>query len=340
MNKLTGILMLLLWLNSIVYSQDEFDEESFIKQMSWGMDYKITLQLKNDSVYVYDIKSLHHSDASFGIASDRFTYYPVTMSDDFIKKLKLRGVELGIDTSTNKDTLAMLQPSDKTLWSSIHNTIGGGWIHFVNTLLYAIEKNNLNIHSAMMKRPESKWKPKPMTESYRRTRKWKYYVPVTMKEAKKEYKIRKERNELGDIKYIPEKFTELFLNTSEAEYKRMLKRGDRRTIARIELVKLLLGSNYLGKTQINFIKFQVLKSFMQYSSATLPSVIIFDNFNAAVALTLNEKGYHIEKIIYKDEDRVGQDDIDIRNRTIESLIRNINQINQEFFRDKLMKYYN
>jgi hypothetical protein len=339
MNKFSISLSILFILCFNHLTAQDYFTESFVKEMSWGMDYKIELTLENDSVYIYDIKNLHHTDAQQNSTFNNFTYYPVNMSEDFISKLKNRGVEHGFDT-TSKDSIQQVTlQSDKTLWSALHGYIGGGWVHFVNTLLYSLEYGFINTRTPLMKRPESNWKPKPMTESYKRTKNWEYYIPTTQKDAIKEYKIRKERNELGDLQHLPEKFIELFLNTSDKDYAKLQKLGRKRELARIDMIRLLLGANYLGQAQINYIKHMVLKGINQYSANKLPSVIIFDNFNAAVAMSLNEQGYKIEKIVFKDEDRITQDDIDIRTRTIESLIKTINGVNMEIFRERLSRYY-
>ena len=333
-------IILLLNLNVFFIIAQE-DRESEIKQMNWRADYSIELTLRNDSIYVYDVQNLHHTSASDKSQINGFTYYPVGLSEEFIDKLKKKGVELGMDTTTI-DSMQQIKevPQDKTLWSALHSYIGGGWVHFVNTLLYTMENGYVNIRSPLMQRPESNWKPKPMTESYRRTKKWKYYAPVSQKRAIKEYKIRKDEGELGNLELLPDKFIELFLNTSDREYKQMIKNNDRYKVARIDLVKLLLGANYLGSPQIKYIKHMVLKAVMQYSKNRLPSVIIFDNYNAAVALTLEQTGYNIERIIFADEDRASESILDLRRKMITEIIHNINEINKEIFRERLQQYYN
>jgi hypothetical protein len=72
----------------------------------------------------------------------------------------------------------------------------------------------------------------------------------------------------------------------------------------------------------------------------LPSVIIFDNFDAAVAMTLDEKGYHIQEIIFKDSQKVSESQLDIRRNAIADIVAKINKINQEMFQKKLGNYYN
>ena len=312
-----------------------------IKEMDWGMDLQVELTLQNDSVYIYDIANLHHTDASLNSDPNDFTYYPVNLSDEFIEKIKTKGVELGIDTTENDSTqkLTAKDPSNKTLWSAIHGYIGGNWIHFVNTLLYTIESGSLDLESAMMKRPETKWKPDNPSDAYERTKKWDYYTPVTRKEARKEYKIRKENRDLGNLKHLPEEYINLALDTRDREYEKM-KFYDRRKAAKIDLVKLLLGANYLGEPQIFYIRSMVLKSVVNYSKKQLPAVIIFDNFNAAVAMSLNSKGYYIEKIVFSDADIVEENQLKMRRNTIREIVSNINEVNKEMFRQKLKSYYN
>jgi hypothetical protein len=311
-----------------------------IKEMNWGMDLQIELTLQNDSVYIYDIANLHHTDASKNSNFDDFTYYPVSLSEEFVEKIKTKGVELGIDTSY-KDSIVKLQavePGTKALWSAIHGYIGGNWIHFVNTLLYSIESGSLDLTGPMMQRPDTKWKPENPSEAYKRTKKWDYYIPVKHKEAVNEYYAKKENNELGNLEYLSDEYIELMLETKDKQYEKM-KYYDRRNAAKIDLVKLLLGANYLGETQIFYIRSMVLKSVVNYSKQQLPAVIIFDNFNAAVAMSLNSKGYYIEKIVFSDSDIVTKDDLVSREKMIREIVYNINEVNKEMFREKLQKYY-
>ncbi len=333
----TGIFFL--FLLTTANAQNE-NRESLIKQMDWKADYSIELTLKNDSIYIYDVENLHHTNANNNTQFNNFTYYPVRMSESFINKLKKRGVELGIDT-TKEDSAQKIKemPEDKTLWSALHSYIGGGFVHFVNTLLYSIESGYTNIRSPWMQRPETKWKPDNPSDAYERTKRWDYYAPVNQRRAIREYKERKKNNNLGDLKYLPDQFVELFLNTNNREYKKMLENNEKRKIARIDLIKLLLGANYLGKRQIKDIKQGVLKAVMKYSKHRLPSVIIFDNYQAAVALSLDETGYHIEKIQFADADKASLYTLEIRKKTIKGIIDNINDVNKELFQERLKNYY-
>ncbi len=332
-----------LFFSQIIYAQSNVEfAQPLIRNMSWGMDLQIELTMENDSVYVYDVETLQRTQANRETRFRNFTYYQTTFSEDFVGRLKEKGVEYGIDTtlqdSIPSDSVLQMETKHNTLWSGIHGYIGGGWVHFVNTLLYSIESGHLDLRSPLMKRPETRWKPKPRTKSYKRTRRWDYYTPVTQREAKKEYKRKKENDELGNLAYLPEEQINLFLNTSQREYERM-RYYDRRSAARIDLVKLLLGANYLGQLQINYIRSVVLRSVVKYAQQQLPSVIIFDNFNAAVAMSLDTDGYNIEKIVFSDEGYVTEYDKEMREKAITKIVDNINEVNKEIFQEQLSKHY-
>jgi hypothetical protein len=198
----------------------------------------------------------------------------------------------------------------------------------------------LDITAPLMKRPESKWKPSPMTESYKRTKKWEYYVPVDQKLANKEYKIKKSKSDLGHLNDVPSEFIDLFLKTSQSEYEQMKQMPRNRKKAQIDLVKILVGANYLGETQIKYIKSMVLKSMVDYAEDQLPSVIIFDNFNAAVAMSLNETGYQVDKIVFVDERFISIETRLNRVSQINTIVSQINEVNKEVFQQKLKSYYN
>jgi hypothetical protein len=306
-----------------------------IRSMEWGSNLKINLKLSNDSSYILDVNQLHHNDKKFGEEFRNYTYYPARLSKPFVNQLK----EIKID-SIQAYHDSVQQQSDKTLWSALHYTIGGGWAHFMNTILYALEKDYLRLTAPLMQRPETNWKPKPMTESYKRTKKWDYYAPVNQRHAHKEYKTKKQNNELGGLKELPESFIKLFLETNNWEYKRMKKKEEKKKLAKIDLVKLLLAANYLGKAQIEYIKTMVMKAINDYSKHELPSVIIFDNFNAAVAMSLNEQGYQIDKIVFSDAKEMTDHERKERKRKINAIVNNINQVNNSIFQKRLKKYYN
>ncbi|MFP4024414.1 MAG: hypothetical protein ACLFVR_07790 [Thiohalospira sp.] len=310
-------------------------ESSFaqnIQQMRWDKDFSIHITLANDSNYIMNLEELHHTDIS-GQQSESFTYLPTRLDNEFVQRLKGKK----IDTA---NLIYEKNEPDKTLWSALHHSLGGGWVHFVNCLLYSIESGYLDIMAPLMKRPESKWKPKPMTESYKRTKKWEYYVPVNQKYAIKEYKKKKSENNLGDLKDVPEDFIQLFLNTKNSEYEAMRKNHLKKEQAKIDLIKIMLGANYLGETQIKYIKSMVLKAMAHYAEDKLPSVIIFDNYNAAVAMSLNEKGYQINKIVFADEKFISMETRLERVEKIETIVNQINEVNKEVLEQKLKSYYN
>lgn len=325
MKKLLVIFIFLIVKIQIAISQN-------IEKMQWDKDFQIHITLANDSNFILDIKELHHTNVS-DEQSSSFTYLPTRLDNDFVQKLK----QTEVDTSTvDKDTCS---ESNKTLWSALHSSIGGGWVHFVNCLLYSLETGYLDIKAPLMKRPESNWKPKPMTESYKRTKKWEYYVPVSQKLAIKEYKIKKSNNTLGHLNDVPKEFIELFLRTSHSEYEEMKLLPRNKKKAQIDMVKILVGANYLGETQIKYIKSMVLKAFAKYADDQLPSVIIFDNFNAAVAMSLNETGYQVDKIVFIDERFISIETRLERVNQINSIIAQINEVNKEVFQQKLKSYY-
>jgi len=301
--------------------------------MQWDNDFQIHISLANDSNYMLDIKELHHTNVEEN-SSTSFTYIPTRLENDFVQRLKQ--TEVDTSSTTNEETVE----SNKTLWSALHTSLDGGWVHFVNCLLYSLETGYLDITSPLMKRPESDWKPSPMTETYKRTRKWEYYVPVNQKLAIKEYKIKKSNNNLAHLNDVPEEFINLLLSTSQKQYNQLKQIHKSRAKARIDLVKILVGANYLGETQIKYIKSMVLKAMVDYAEDQLPSVIIFDNFNAAVAMSLNENGYQVDKIVFADERFISIDTRMMRINQINKIVAQINTVNKEVFQQKLKSIYN
>lgn len=303
-----------------------------IESMQWDKDFQIHITLANDSNYILDITELHHTNVAED-GSTSFTYLPTRLENEFVQKLK----QTEVDTSVNQIDI---EESNKTLWSALHYSIGGGWVHFVNCLLYSLETDYLDINAPLMKRPDSNWKPKPMTESYKRTKKWEYYVPIDQKYAIKEYKIKKNNNSLGHLNDVPDQFIELFINTNQSDYEQMKFNYMKRDKAKIDMIKILVGANYLGETQIKYIKSMVLKSMVDYAENQLPSVIIFDNFNAAVAMSLNETGYQLDKIVFADERFISIETRLERVNKINAIVSQINEVNKEVFQQKLKTYYN
>ena len=319
-----------------VWSQEANDFK--ISEMEWGNDYDLHLKLNNDSSFIYDIKGLYHYNnrETNNSDSNSFTYYPVALGNEFVQQLKNRNLK--IENEKFDSTLLSNKPT--TLWSALHNSIGGGWVHFVNCMLYTLESGQLEIDAPLMQRPISNWKPKPMTESYKRTKKWKYYVPVHQKYAKKEYKIRKKNNNLGDLEALPPSFIKIFLSTSQKKYELYKADRNNNVDSEIDIIKILLGANYLSKMQIEYIQSRVLNSILQYSENQLPKVIILDDYHAAVAMSLDESGYQIEKIVFDNQDKMNEVELEFRIEKIETIINNINIVNKKVFQDKLKKYYN
>jgi len=310
----------------------QFVHAQTIENMQWDKDFQIHITLANDSNYILDIKELHHTDIAED-GSSSFTYLPTRLENQYVEKL----LKTEVDTSRLSEKEI---ESNKTLWSALHNSLGGGWVHFVNCLLYSLETGYLDVTAPLMKRPESNWKPKPMTESYKRTKKWEYYIPVDQKLAIKEYNIKKSSNTLGHLNDVPVEFINLFLKTNHSDYDQLKLSPRSRKKAQIDMVKILIGANYLGETQIKYIKSMVLKAFAQYADDQLPSVIIFDNFNAAVAMSLNEAGYQVDKIVFADERFISiQTRLDRINQ-INLVVKQINDVNKEVFQQKLQNYYN
>lgn len=179
-----------------------------IKEMTWGEDSDLQIEMENDTNYVYNIKALYHyNSGNFNNQSNEFTYYPVKIGSDFIADLKAKKIDLeSIDTSNTQNAIKAV-----TLWSAMHSSIGGGWVHFMNCVMFSLETDQLDVFAPLMMRPELKWKPNPMTESYKRTRKWEYYVPVNQKYAKKEYRIKRKKGELGNLEALPPDLQNFFL---------------------------------------------------------------------------------------------------------------------------------
>ena len=306
-----------------------------VKEMRWTPDFKLQVKLSNDTSKVLDVKALQHSGTvQDAISQSEATYYPVSLDQEFVNALKEKKVEL--DRAAADTTL---KPSNQTLWSALHLSLGGGYIHFINCMMYALESGHLNLSDPIMQRPVSTWKPKPMTESFKRTKKWSYFIPLNQKLAQKEFKIQKKNNEHRDIMVLPADFRDVFLATNEKSYLKMKAAGNKKEVAKIDIIRLLLGSKYLGESQIKFIKSKVLNAISQYSANNLPSVIMFDDLNAAVAMSLNNEGYRIDQIVFKDSDSISQQEIDSRTARITSFIKAINEANERVFKKRLSTYY-
>ncbi|MFO7657501.1 MAG: hypothetical protein R6W78_10570 [Bacteroidales bacterium] len=325
--KKRWLIQTVLILGSIVlYSQSE-PKQLNISELKWELDYQIYLKLANDSAYSYDIRQLFHiTKTDPGELSD-YVYYPVNLGTDYISGLSV------------KEQPAVPVTGHKTLWSALHSVLGGGWPHFTNCLLYSLETGQLSLTAPLMKRPVTKWKPRPVTESYRRTKGWDYYTPVSRKEVLQEYKIRQGRNELGNLSGIPAEYIEFALQTSDKEVSKMKEKGENNTVAKIELVKLLLGIHFLGEAQINYISAAVLNAVKNYSENKLPSVIIFDEFNAAAVMTLSTSGYKIDAIVFNESFGLTDSDKQSRTSEIAGIINKINEYNHNSFVNRLGNYY-
>lgn len=304
-----------------------------IEEMRWGNEFTVEMKFSNDSSHVYDVEELHHSTSYTKNKRNELVYYPVGLERSFVEELKSRRI-------SNSDTLSLESlASNKTLWSAIHYSIGGSYVHFINCLLYALETGELNINAPLLERPESNWKPKPMTESFKRTRKWSYYIPETQKLAIKEYKQKEKNQDLRDLQNVPQDFIQLFLETNDKKYAELRKARDFEALSKIDLIRILVSTNYLGEVQIRYIKNRVLKAMSRYSANQLPSVIILDDFNAAVAMSLDEKGYTIQKIVFRNQQYLSDDEMDERRKTIKALIKEINELNKEVFQKSLQMHY-
>jgi hypothetical protein len=303
-----------------------------ITDMKWGTDYKIHITFSNDSSTIHDVKALYHSQDENG-NEDQITYYPVYLDPTFVSSLKDKKID------TTKISEVKSGDNNKTLWGAIHPLLGGGFIHFINSLIYTVESGNLDLKAPLMKRPETDWKPSPITESYKRTKKWKYYIPDNQKLAHKEYKIQEKNNELGDIKLLPEYFITLFLNTDDKQYKQLIQNKEINKVAIINVMRLMLGSRYLGSEQIAFVKGAVIKAVIKYNMHNLPSIIIFDNYNAAVAMTLDSDGYNIEKVVFHNAQSVSDEEKQERFNKMQAVIKQINEANKKVFEKNLKTYY-
>ncbi len=309
-----------------------------ISEMKWGLDYNLHVKLSNDTNYVIDVRGLYHTGKNpfIDTTDQTTTYYPVALDNEFIqflKNQKINGHEVITSDSTKTN-------QTKTLWSSLHKSLGGGSVHFINCLIYTLESNQLYLTAEpIMRRIPSKWKPKPMTESFRRTHKWDYYIPNNQKLAKKEYRLRKSDDDLKDLQGVPMNFIELFLNTSQKQYEQYRNEGKKQIVSQINLVRLLLGAKYLGKDQIQFIQSSVLTAVLRYNINTLPSVIIFDDYNAAVSMTLDNTGYKIGYIVFRDQSSISSEESDNRFKKIEAMVNAVNEANDKVFKKRLQNYY-
>jgi hypothetical protein len=299
-----------------------------VDEIKWELDYGIYLRMTNDSAYQYDIRELFHVKDERMQASGEFVLYPVNLGEEYI---------YGIAALNQGESVPDVP--FRTLWAALHDAVGGGWEHFNNCLLYALETRYIDLAAPLMKRTATTWKPDPATETWRRTRHWEYYAPVDHAQAKKEYKIRKRNNELGDIRSIPAPFIDLFLHTGNHEYRAMKKNDETKKTAQIDLVKLMLGINYLAEPQISYLRGSVLNAFRNYSANKLPSIIIFDAFNAAAVMSLDIEGYKIDAIAFLNSGSLTAPEADEKKLKMQAIIGDINIYNRNQFMKRLDGYY-
>jgi hypothetical protein len=303
-------------------------EAQEIKSLRWGNDQKIYLTMASDSLIALPESVIFHSSDTV-VKEQGFTFLPATLGSDYVNSVEHIGFQPDSLVSTPKITL----------WGTLHQSLGGGWPHMLNAIMRAIESQQLDLYAPMMLRPVSKWKPNPITESYKRTHTWKYYVPMEQKKAIKEYKIREKAGKLDDVNNLPESYRKLFLSTSQSKYNRLRKNGDYTTVAKIDIVKIFLGINYLGENQIKYISSRVQKATKGYRPSTLPQVLVLDPFEAAVMLEMNETGYKIKGIIFQNPETITEDEYFRRRARIEALINSINAQNQKAFEQRLKSLY-
>lgn len=306
----------------------------FVKDMQWGIDYQIHFTLSNDSSYSLSINDLYHASSKTDSLSNDFVYYPVMLARDFVDKLNTQKID---ERKLTQDQNLSNKPT--SLWSALHYSIGGGWIHFLNCLEYSLESKYLDLKAPLMVRPRTDWKPEKASDAYLRTKDWQYYIPYEQKNAKKEYKLRKKEGQLSNLQHIPKPWLELFLKTNQKKYDKMVVQRDFKSVAKIDLVKLMLGANYLGNAQLSYIRTMVQKSILQYSFNRLPSIIVFDDLKVAVVMALDEQGYRIEKIVYQNGGALTDEEKYLKEDHIKKTIRSINLLNQKLFEQKLRKYY-
>lgn len=337
MNRTLATTILLI-ASTIGFAQDS---KNAITAMRWGADYNIHITFSNDSTTIYDVRGLYHStstEADESSNAEQVTYYPVQLDPEFISALKDRNInsfEGDTTTSLNNDP----NYRAKTLWAALHDQLGGGYIHFINCLIYSLESRNLNLYSPFFKRPQTNWKPRPMTQSYKRTRNWEYYVPNDQKMAQKEYLTKLKNKELGDMALLPASFTELFLSTTQKQYDELVAANNIGKLAIIDMMRLLVASNYLGADQIALIQGSVSKSIMRYTMNSLPSVIIFDDLDAALAMTLDHDGYKIDQVTFNNESALSDDEKENRIQLMQNIIKEVNEVNKRIFERNLKQYY-
>ena len=102
----------------------------------------------------------------------------------------------------------------------------------------------------------------------------------------------------------------------------------------------MLGAKYLGEQQIHYISGCVRDAIARYTEKSLPSVIVFDDYQAAVAMTLDSAGYRVDYIVFQGQAQLSPAEVQERETNIRALVANINLANEELFRKRLLRYYN
>jgi hypothetical protein len=300
--------------------------KNIIREMKWGLESTISLTMANDSVYAINIDDIFQTDQNPNSIEEAI-YFPVGQSYDCIEKYKNNNISK--DDDKNLDNI----------YNAVHSVTGGNFAHFLNLVMYSLQTYQLDLKAPEMMRPITKWRPSPVTESYIRTKRWKYYVPVDYKNAKKEYEFRKKKNKMAELEGIPMAFIRRSNKTKDAKYYKLSNLGYNDLTAEIDLVRLMLGSNFLGKEQIRYIRNSVLQAVSEYKIYDLPSLIIFNNYKAAVAMSLDATGYKIEGIVFSENEKIEQVEKDRRTAEIQKIIQNINDANQRSIEKKIKKLY-
>lgn len=109
--------------------------------------------------------------------------------------------------------------------------------------------------------------------------------------------------------------------------------------AQIDLVKLMLGINYLGEPQILYIRSAVLNAIRNYSANKLPTVVVFDPFNAAAVMSLDQEGYKIDAIAFRNAESLTAAEAEEKRLKIQQIVDDINTYNQSQFMKRLEQYY-
>jgi len=83
----------------------------------------------------------------------------------------------------------------------------------------------------------------------------------------------------------------------------------------------------------------VLTAVLRYNINTLPTVIIFDDYNAAVSMTLDNTGYKVGYVVFRDQSSISSEETQVRFKKIELMIQAVNDANDRVFKKRLQNYY-